>query len=129
MTTQGITEYPACPERTEENMIQISTWKEAVSGDPEAMYRMGWYHENGIGAPRSHTKCVRWYELAAENENDEGIEALGEVFWSTGDLSYPDSLELLKKYCEKGRDICMIILGQMYYNGTGFRQSYERSAE
>ncbi len=82
--------------------MQISTWNQAVSGDPVAMYRMGWYHQNGVGAQRSYTKCVRWYELAAEKGNDDAVQALGDVYWSTRDLSYEDSYALLEKYCAKG---------------------------
>ena len=42
-------DIPRCPEETEENRIQISTWKRAAHGDAEAQYRMGWYHLNGVG--------------------------------------------------------------------------------
>jgi len=42
-------EIPKCPEMTDENRIQISTWKRASDGDAESQYRMGWYHLNGVG--------------------------------------------------------------------------------
>ena len=118
-------EYPECPESTNDNRIQISAWKEAVKGDAECQYRMGWYYQNGFGVRKSRTKCLEWYSLAADQGHDESIKALGEIYWSTPTIPFEKCLDLMMRHCDECQ--CLECLASIYHDGFGLPRSFEKS--
>ena len=55
----------------------------ALSGDVDAMYRMGWYHSNGLhGAinKETHNFALNWYKKASEHCDSEAMWRLAACY-------------------------------------------------
>ena len=44
----------------------------AREGNPVAQTMIGWLHESGSGVTVNHAEAISWYQLAAEQEYEEG---------------------------------------------------------
>lgn len=53
----------------------------AMAGDPEAQYRIGQRHYDGMGVPRSHRRAMEWW-LRAANAGHAGAQySLGVLYF------------------------------------------------
>ncbi len=48
---------------------------EAERGDAEAQYFMGVFYVNGAGVKKDHVEALKWFRLAAAQDNKEAITA------------------------------------------------------
>lgn len=84
----------------------------------------------GAGVPLSYKEAVRYYRLAAEQGNAEGLSMLG-VMYATGqgvpkDFKKADKYFLLaaRRGAEQGNVLRQYELGERYLKGDGVPQNY-----
>ena len=53
---------------------------EAEKGNPEAMHKLGWAYEHGVGTNRNASEAIRWYRRAAEEGSMAAQEELGQAY-------------------------------------------------
>lgn len=51
--------------------------RQAEEGQPQAMYNLGTFYENGLGVPRNLTTALEWYVKAGEAGQAEGYHQAG----------------------------------------------------
>ncbi|MGF1623453.1 MAG: tetratricopeptide repeat protein [Alphaproteobacteria bacterium] len=50
---------------------------DAVAGDPEAQYALGWLYGNGMGVPQDYAAALMWYERSARQGNMDAQNSAG----------------------------------------------------
>lgn len=110
----------------------------AESGDPAARYALGRAYAKGLGVSQSYKDAAKWYQLAADQGNADGLNALGELY-EAGQAVPHDEKEAAKYYqqaAEKGQVTAQYNLAVLYATGRGVELNmpesvkwYQRAAE
>ncbi len=94
---------------------------EAVKGDAEAQYNLGYMYEKGKGVPADKAKAAEFYRKAAEQGVDKAEYKLG-VLYASGAGVKKDSKEAitwLRKSADKGYTPAQYQLGKVYAGRSG----------
>ena len=101
--------------------VQAFNWyrKSAQLGDVAAQSEVGLMYENGKGVEQDYNKAFEWYQKSTYK--------LMRFRRTTLDAEYNESdgnkVEWYKKMANQGDDIAQLILGFLYHNGEGVKQS------
>jgi hypothetical protein len=90
-------------------------------GSVDAQISLGRAYEDGNGVPKSDPQAVKWYRMAAEQEDAWAQNRLGLMFRSGRGVE-ADKAEAVKWYKKAARQkyaAAMFNLGTAYYNGDG----------
>jgi len=104
---------------------------EPVEMTPATLYRIGNMYYNGDNVDQSYEEAVKWYTLAAQQDDAEAQMLLGTCYSSGRGVeeddywaSYWFTLSALQ-----GNDYGQYNLGMCYYKGEGVEQDYEYAAQ
>lgn len=59
---------------SDEDVRQIQ--QEAIYGNANAQYKLGWRYETGRGKPQDYTKAAHWYKKAARQNDTKALNCL-----------------------------------------------------
>jgi hypothetical protein len=98
----------------------------AKAGQARAQNVMGVLYQNGQGVPRDLAEALRWYKLAADQEESSALNNLG-VLYSRGLGVQQDHAQAVKWFMrssEAGNDLGTYNLAQKYEKGEGVHKNY-----
>ena len=89
-----------------------------------AQYNLGVLYGHTEGFPRDYAQALKWYELAAAQNETSALNNLGEMYRrEEGVAKDPEkAIECYRKAIELARPLPMTNLGEMYLNGEGVRR-------
>lgn len=99
----------------------------ADAGDVEAQFRVGSAYDTGDGAPRSGSKALKYYRMAAEQGYAEAQNSLASGLQA--DKKYAEALGWYEKAAAQGHALATNNLGYLYYFGLGVAQNRKRGME
>ena len=98
----------------------------AKQDDPDAIYQIGMYYENGWGVTADITEAYRQYHLAAEKGHPKAQTTIGIELYNKGE--YNQAVEWFEKSAEQGFADAQYYMARCYHNGHGVEQNYEEEA-
>lgn len=107
---------------------QVVKWYSlaAEQGDVDAQYNLGSMYIFGEGVNSDVHQGLKWYSLAAEQGNPDAQSFLGETYYVKGD--YDQAVIWYTKAAQK-RSKAAFNLANMYFEGKGVKQDYEKAVE
>lgn len=105
--------------------------KEAMKGNPIALYNLGVFYLNGKGVEQNYGKAIKLFEEAAKKGSQEAKYNLGVIYCKSIGLDQPDyekAFTYLKEAAENGIAAALDGLGRMYLYGYGMYQPDYRKA-
>lgn len=94
--------------------------KAAAMGDAEAMAKIGWCYEKGVGTDPDTSMAIRAYESAADGGQPIAMTALANHYLHIGGVKNVDkALSLLLLASRKGDPTAMCMLGVCSWQGIG----------
>ncbi len=105
-------------------------FKAAIFDDVDALYNLSWLYAYGQGVERDYIMAIHYYSKAAENGHTKAMRHLG---WfkdykpNEKIKDYRKIIENLQKEAESGDDYAQNLLGEMFENGCGVAQDYEKA--
>ena len=102
----------------------------AAKGNADAMHRLGYMYEDGIGVASDKTEAVRWYRKAVDRSH---IKAMLKLAWlyQTGSgtaKNLPEAFRLYRRAADKGNAAAMFNVGIFYQNARGVARSLTQAA-
>ena len=110
----------------------IGIWTpEALSGNPEAQFRLGGVYRQGRGVARDTAMAVRWYRQAILSHHPGATLTLAEIYRDRSSGFYdPDAgLDLLRVLATQGSIEARRDLGVLYRKGDGAPQDFDEAAK
>jgi len=100
---------------------QAMQWRSQVA---EAMDRLGYAYEYGLGLAQSYPQALAWFRKAAENDNPAAMTHLGGMYWDGRGVVQDDGQAgaWFRRAAEKSETSAMNNLGVMYERGQGVTQ-------
>ncbi|MCR9271115.1 MAG: toll/interleukin-1 receptor domain-containing protein [Hyphomonadaceae bacterium] len=107
-------------------------WRNAIDGDPVALYQIAWHYEFGRGGlPQNDREAVRLYELAANQGNVSATANLG-FMYACGRGGAPkddkEAVRLYKLAADQGNAGAQANLAIMHRDGRGGLDQNENEA-
>jgi len=105
-------------------------FKAAIFGDVDALYNLSWLYAYGQGVDWDFIMAIHYYSKAAENGHTKAMRHLGWFKDYKPDENIKDYrkiIENLQKEAESGDDYAQNLLGEMFENGCGVAQDYEKA--
>ncbi|MCK4837556.1 MAG: sel1 repeat family protein [Desulfobulbaceae bacterium] len=115
-----------------------ATMTSAKAGDGEAQYKLAKFYEEGSGVPKSISKAVKWYRLAATqghvdaqykfvtalDGNPEASFLIGKMYQDGAGVeeNIPKAVKFFKQAAAKDHVEAQYLLGAMYAYGEGVKQ-------
>ena len=106
--------------------------KDALAGDPEAQFQLGWFHFfGGKGLTPNEPEGFAWYLKAATNGHAQAMSQAGWCYRNGRGVerNLPESVRLLTKAANLGSSHAQQNLGWSYETGQGVPQSFDKAAE
>jgi len=99
-------------------------------GTPGPQYLLGECYYRGLGVSRSYAKAVKWFRLAAQQDDAKAQTALGLMYLNGlgGARDYQIAFDLFSKAAQQGVPEAENQLGKMYAQGKGVLQDLEKAA-
>ncbi|HBI22286.1 MAG TPA: endopeptidase IV, partial [Legionella sp.] len=93
--------------------------KEAHLGDASAQYRLAQMYQQGIGVKQNIEEAIRYYQLAAAQQNLRAAYQLSVMYLDGHDVppDYKKGMDLLQDVAFKGNAYAQYVLGQIYAQG------------
>ena len=87
----------SCTSHAAQNIVSLR--KDAERGDSGAQVQLGLAYENGTGVKRNYQEAVKWYRMAAGQDNITGQRLLGICFYKGRGVkkNYKQAAEWLRK--------------------------------
>jgi len=101
--------------------------QKADAGDAEAQFRVGSAYDTGTGAPRSGTKAMKYYLMAAQQGNAEAQNSVGSVFQAR--KKYSEALKWYQQASAQNHAVATNNLGYLYDLGLGVAQDRQKGLE
>lgn len=109
----------ACAQQTPATERTFQQYKEeAEKGELDAMHKLAWAYEHGVGTNRNNSEALRWYRKAAEGGHAASQEGLGQAYLH-GDgvaVDQRQALQWLEKAALQGRGSAQFALAE-YFGG------------
>ena len=107
-------------------------WQAATNNEPEALAKIGFCYEEGIGLPRDQTLAIKWYTKGADLGSPEAMVNLGSCYsQGKGGLARDDKVAV--KWYERGAEqnypLAWHNLGIAYLTGRGVKEDPVKAAE
>ena len=106
-----------CAQQTPATERTFQQYKEeAEKGDLDAMHKLGWAYEHGVGTNRNNAEALRWYRKAAEGGDAASQEGLGQAYLH-GDgvaIDQRQAVQWLEKAALQGRGSAQFALAEFY---------------
>ena len=83
-------------------------------------------YATGSGVAKDDAEAVRWYSLAAQQKDAQGLTNLAAMYLQGRGVQrdYARALDLSKQAAESGYPVAQNNLALMYANGQGVKQDY-----
>jgi TPR repeat protein len=98
----------------------------ASNGSPEAMNKLGYNYENGIGVEVNYQLAIYWWEKASELGHKVASHNMG-IMYRDGkgvNVSYDKAFYYFSKGASKGFTDSMVEVGNCYEEGKGVVKNY-----
>jgi TPR repeat protein len=99
--------------------------KEAIEGDPKAQTGLAFMYVKGRGVDKNDTKALKWYRLAAKQNNAFAQLEIGIMYMEGRAVQkdYEEAIKWFRLSAEQGYAGAQRMLGTMYMRGHGVTQS------
>lgn len=114
-------------------------FNKAKDGDAYSQYLLGLYFIDGSRHPIDEAKALEWLEKSAKQKYVPALELLGSQYLMGGETFGPNVekakdiygvlIGIYESQIAKGDTDAMISLSQMYSNGIGVDQNYQKAME
>jgi len=104
--------------------------KAAEQGYAAAQNQLGdWYSSGNGGVTQNDAEAVKWYKLAACQDDSQAQFNLGECYYNARGVAqdYAMAAEWYQKAAEQGNRIAQYALACCYYEGKGLSQDYSNA--
>jgi len=106
----------------------------AEQGHVPSQMNLGWMHHKGLGVEQNYKTAIKWYEMAANQDNEDAQHTLGNLYRNgegkkdavTKDLN--KAMYYYKKASNNGFSYSMFTIGIMYEKGEGVDKSIKNAA-
>ena len=104
---------------------------EDIITDHWEQYKMGFAYEFGQGRPQDYQLAVKWYLLAANQENSWAQNRLGDCYYAGHGVgqNYEIAAQWYARGAQNGDNSAQYNLGLCYYHGRGVVFSYAKAFE
>ena len=107
----------------------------AEQGHVPSQMNLGWMHHKGLGVEQNYETAIKWYEMAANQDNEDAQHTLGNLYRNgegkknavTKDLN--KAMYYYKKASDNGFPYSMFTIGAMYEKGEGVDKSVKNAAK
>ena len=107
----------------------------AEQGHIPSQMNLGWMHHKGLGVEQNYKTAIKWYEMAANQDNEDAQHTLGNLYRNgegkkdavTKDLN--KAMYYYKKASDNGFPYSTFTIGLMYEKGEGVDKSVKNSAK
>ena len=107
----------------------------AEQGHVPSQMNLGWMHHKGLGVEQNYKTAIKWYEMAANQDNEDAQHTLGNLYRNgegkkdavTKDLN--KAMYYYKKASDNGFPYSMFTIGTMYEKGEGVDKSIKNAAK
>lgn len=105
--------------------------QEALQGDADAQFELGWLYFQGLGIPEDNAAALRWFTLAAAQGHAQSQAAVGVMYREGyGVLENPsEALNSFRRAANLGSPSGLHYLGMMFYNGEGVTRDHSVAAQ
>ena len=105
----------------------VVTVKVIQTSRSDALCRLGYQYEHGLGVLVNYPEAVKWYHLAADAGNNDGRCALGWMYeHGEGKQDYQEAIKWYRLAADAGDNRGRDALGWMYEHGEG-KQDYQEA--
>ena len=106
----------------------------AEQGHVPSQMNLGWMHHKGLGVEQNYKTAIKWYEMAANQDNEDAQHTLGNLYRNgegkkgavTKDLN--KAMYYYKKASDNGFPYSTFTIGLMYEKGEGVDKSVKNAA-
>ena len=90
--------------------------QQAVAGDPDAQFNLGYLYYTGQGVDRDLEEAFKWYSRAAEQGDKLAQYFLGDRYYygRTVPVDFPEAFKWYSRSAEQGYDLAQSRLADMY---------------
>jgi TPR repeat protein len=105
------------------------TYREAQSGNPQAMAKLANAYETGEGAPQDFRQAINWFSKAAEAGDSSAMYRLGRIYaaGSGPPKDYREAARWYEKAAAAGNADAMYSLGRAYETGAGVQEDVQEA--
>jgi TPR repeat protein len=100
--------------------------KQALTGDPDAEFKVGYAYFSGQGVQQDYAKATNWFRKSADQGNAQAQDNLGIIYengYGTA-KDYAQAAVWYRRAAEQGNGDAQTVLAAMYANGDGLPQDY-----
>lgn len=111
----------------DEDKVKAVKWyrKAAEQGNADAKTDLGWCYYGGFGVAENVQKAKELLLDAANEDNNLAMLRLGHIYINDGNATR--AIDWYKKAAEHGRSYANVCIGEIYRNGNGIEQNYEKA--
>lgn len=104
---------------------------QAQAGDPDATYIMGMLYQIGEGVPKSATKAIQWFRLAAQRGSAAALTSIGNAYQNGEGVpkNASEAISWFQKAAALNDPGAMNALGLSYANGLGVERDASKAAK
>ncbi len=107
----------------------------AEQGHVPSQMNLGWMHHKGLGVEQNYKTAIKWYEMAANQDNEDAQHTLGNLYRNgegkkdavTKDLN--KAMYYYKKASDNGFPYSTFTIGVMYEKGEGVNKSIKTATK
>ena len=107
----------------------------AEQGHVPSQMNLGWMHHKGLGVEQNYKTAIKWYEMAANQDNEDAQHTLGNLYRNgegkkdavTKDLN--KAMYYYKKASDNGFPYSTFTIGLMYEKGEGVDKSVKNATK
>ena len=105
------------------------TYREAQSGNPQAMAKLANAYETGEGAPQHFQQAINWFAKAAEAGDSSAMYRLGRIYAAGSGVpkDYREAARWYEKAAAAGNADAMYSLGRAYETGSGVSEDVQQA--
>ena len=106
----------------------------AEQGHVPSQMNLGWMHHKGLGVEQNYKTAIKWYEMAANQDNEDAQHTLGNLY-RNGEgkkdvvIDIGKAMRYYKKASDNGFPYSMFTIGVMYEKGEGVDKSIKNSTK
>lgn len=111
----------------DEDKVKAVKWyrKAAEQGNDDAKTNLGWCYYCGFGVSENVQKAEELLLDAANEDNNLAMLRLGHIYINDGNATR--AIDWYKKAAEHGEAYADTCIGEIYRNGNGIEQNYEKA--